>query len=156
MANLRTAFRVIVAIVLILAAGSYWGPDQDVMLIPALAPLALLAAPAVFALRRGAAAALDWFGVVTFAFFAGLMWIGYIGMLTGVPPKVASNFARAAPGFVPHFELVPFLVALAITAGWLYIVFFTSPSPLRSVARWAAGVVLIWGTFEMLWMPWAD
>jgi len=145
-----------IAIVLILAAGSYWGPDQDVMLIPALAPLALLAAPAVFALRRGAAAALDWFGVVTFAFFAGLVWIGYIGMLTGVPPKVASNFARAAPGFVPHFELVPFLVALAITAGWLYIVFFTSPSPLRSVARWAAGVVLLWASFSMLWMPWAD
>ena len=34
--------------------------------------------------------------------------------------------------------------------------FFTSPSPLRSVARWAAGVVLLWASFSMLWMPWAD
>ena len=27
---------------------------------------------------------------------------------------------------------------------------------MRSVARWAAGVVLLWGSFAMLWMPWAD
>ena len=27
---------------------------------------------------------------------------------------------------------------------------------MRSVARWAAGIVLLWGTFAMLWMPWAD
>ena len=27
---------------------------------------------------------------------------------------------------------------------------------MRSVARWASGIVLLWGTFAMLWMPWAD
>jgi hypothetical protein len=34
--------------------------------------------------------------------------------------------------------------------------FFTPYTTTRSVARWAAGVVLLWGTFAMLWMPWAD
>lgn len=145
-----------VALLAMLPGVAYWGPDQDVNLIPLLGPLALLAAQGIPTLRRGAAAALDWFGVVTFAFFAGLVWLGYIGMMTGVPPKVAANFARLAPGFEPHFRLLPFLVALALTLGWLYIVFFTAPSPLRSVTRWAAGIVLLWGTFALLWLPWAD
>jgi len=43
-----------------------------------------------------------------------------------------------------------------LAAAWLYVVFYTSFSPMRSVARWASGVVLLWGTFAMLWMPWVD
>ena len=144
------------AVLLMLAGIAFWEPAQDINLIPLLAPLALLASQGLPTLRRGAAAALDWFGVVTFAFFAGLVWLGYIAMMTGTPPRVAANFARLAPGFVPHFELLPLVVALALTLGWLYVVFFTSPSPLRSLTRWAAGIVVLWGTFATLWMPWAD
>lgn len=144
------------AAVFMFAGLVYWGPALDVNLIPLLAPLALLASQGIPTLRRGAAAALDWFGVVTFAFLAGLVWLGYVAMLTGTPPRVAANFARAAPGFEPQFQVVSFVIALALTLGWLYVVFFTSPSPLRSVARWAAGMVLLWGTFSTLWMPWAD
>jgi 4-amino-4-deoxy-L-arabinose transferase-like glycosyltransferase len=145
-----------VTIVLMVVALSYWGPAQDVNLIPALAPLVVLASQGIPTLRRGAASSLDWFGVVTFAFFAGLVWLGYIAMMTGMPPKVAANFARLAPGFVPQFQLFPLIVASLLTLGWLYLVLFTAPSPLRSVTRWAAGIVLLWGTFSMLWMPWAD
>ncbi len=139
-----------------LFGAAYLGPPQDVKLLALLAPLALLASQGVLTLRRGAAAALDWFGVITFAFFVGLIWLGYMGMMTGVPPKVAANFVRAAPGFTPEFNMFYFLFAAALTLAWFYIVLFAAPSPLRSVARWAAGVVLLWGTFAMLWMPWAD
>ena len=144
------------ALVLALPALAWWVPAEDVNMIPLLAPLALLASQGLPTLRRGAAAALDWFGVVTFAFFAGLVWLGYVAMMTGTPPRVAANFARLAPGFVPHFELLPLLIALLLTLGWLYIVFFTAPTPLRSVTRWAAGIIVLWGTFATLWMPWAD
>lgn len=144
------------AALLMIPGLAYWASPQSVSLIPLLAPLALLAAPAVHSLRRGAAAALDWFGLVTFAFFAGLVWLGYFAMMTGVPPRVANNFAKSAPGFVPEFQLGYFLVAAALTLGWFYLMFFTPYSPARSVARWAAGVVLLWGTFALLWMPWAD
>ncbi|HEY3074121.1 MAG TPA: glycosyltransferase family 39 protein [Burkholderiales bacterium] len=146
------ALTVLAMIILFIA----WGPPQDENLIPLLAPLALLAAQGIFTLRRGALAALDWFGALTFAVFAGLVWLGYIAMLTGLPAPVARNFGRIAPGFVAHLQPLAVAFALALVAAWLYIVFFTPGSPLRSLARWAGGVVLLWGTFAMLWMPWVD
>jgi hypothetical protein len=77
-------------------------------------------------------------------------------MLTGVPGPVARNFARIAPGFVMALRPLALAFAVLLAAGWLYLVFFTASSPLRSVARWAGGIVLLWGTFAALWMPWVD
>jgi 4-amino-4-deoxy-L-arabinose transferase-like glycosyltransferase len=139
-----------------IAGIAFWGPQQDVNLILLLPALALLAAQGALVLRRGAAGALDWFGVLAFGFFALLVWLGYFAMLTGLPPRLAANFFKNAPGFVLEFRLLPFVVALALIAGWLYVMLFSTRSPVRSVARWAAGIVLLWGTFAMLWMPWAD
>jgi 4-amino-4-deoxy-L-arabinose transferase-like glycosyltransferase len=144
------------SIILMFLGLALLGHTQSVTLIPILAPLVVLAVQGVPSLRRGAAAALDWFGLVTFAFFGGLVWIGYIAMMTGFPPRVARNFARNAPGFVPEFSLFYFLLAAALTGLWIYLMFFTAYSPTRSIARWAAGIVLLWGTFASLWMPWAD
>ena len=146
----------LVALVLTLGATAFAGPRQDINTIALLPPLALLAAQGIASLRRGAANALDWFGAMTFTFFAGLVWLGYAAMMTGVPPRVARNFAKTAPGFVPQFEWLPFAVACALTLAWLYLAFFTAPSPTRGPARWAAGVALLWGTFATLWLPWAD
>lgn len=144
------------ATLLMLAAHTWSGGARDVDLIPVLAPLALLGAQAVLTLRRGAAAALDWFAVLAFAFFVALLWLGYAAMMTGVPPKIANNLARAAPGFVPQFELLPFLAALALLLGWLYVALYTAPSALRAPARWATGIVLLWGTVSLLLMPWVE
>jgi hypothetical protein len=77
-------------------------------------------------------------------------------MLTGVPPRFAHNFYKVAPGFVPEFKFLPVAFALALALGWVYLVFFCTRSPMRSLLRWAAGVVLLWGTFAMLLMTWAD
>ena len=135
---------------------AFWGPPQDVNLILLLPPLALLAAQGALVLRRGAAGALDWFGVLAFGFFAFLVWLGYFAMLTGLPPRVANNFFKTAPGFALEFKVFPFVVALALILGWFYVMFYSTRSPVRSLARWAAGIVLLWGSFAMLWMPWAD
>jgi 4-amino-4-deoxy-L-arabinose transferase-like glycosyltransferase len=144
------------AALLALPAIAWAGPRQDINAIALLAPLALLGAHGVARLRRGAANLLDWFGTMTFTFFAALVWLGYIAMMTGLPPKVANNFARAAPGFVPQFEPLPFAAAVALALAWIYLAFFTAPSPTRGVTRWAAGVALLWGCFATLWLPWAD
>ncbi len=132
------------------------GPPQEVNAIALLAPLALLGAEGTALLRRGAAAALDWFGAMTFTFFAALIWLGYIALMTGVPSKMHHNLIKSAPGFEAQFAVAGFALGLALTLGWLYIAFFTAPSPMRGVTRWAAGVALLWGTFAALLMPWAD
>jgi hypothetical protein len=145
-----------VAFVLTFASFVRTGPAQDITLLVLLAPLALLGAEGVQLLRRGAAAALDWFAVMNFTFFAALIWLGYVALMTGVPPKIHDNFFRAAPGFEPQFALASLVLALVLTLGWLYVAFFTAPSPMRGVTRWAAGVTLVWGTFAALHLPWAD
>ena len=135
---------------------SWFGPAQQENLLPILAPLALLAAHGVFTLRRGAVSALDWFSVLTFGFFAALVWLGYVALLTGFPPRIEYNLMRLSPGFEPHFSLLAAAAALALLAGWLYLVFFAAASPVRSVTRWAAGVTLLWASVALLMMPWID
>src|SRR6185503_12358300 len=77
---------------------AWWGPQQDVSLIPLLAPLVMLAYLGALGLRRGAAGALDWFGVLGFGFFGLLLWFCWFSMLTGLPPRFANNFYKNAPG----------------------------------------------------------
>ena len=149
-------FAPLAAALIALPVIAFAGPQQDINTIALIAPLAFLGAQGVPALRRGAANALDWFGVMTFTFFAGLVWLGYLALLTGFPPKLMRNMLRSAPGFVPDFEPVAFFAALALTLGWLYLAFFTAPSPSRGPVRWAAGVALLWGSFATILMPWTD
>lgn len=139
-----------------LPAISFAGPQQDINTLVLIVPLVLLGARGVPQLRRGAANALDWFGVMTFAFFSGLLWLGYVAMMTGLPPKVANNMAKTSPGFVPEFAVLGLVAALVLAAGWFYLAFFSAPSPTRGPTRWAAGIALLWGTFATLLMPWAD
>ncbi len=141
---------------LILALVAYWGPPQDVHMIPLLAPLALLGCLGALNLRRGAAGAFDWFAVLGFGFFGALLWFCYFAMMTNVPARFANNFYRTAPAFTPEFRVLFVGFALLLAAAWVYLVFYTTRSPMRSLLRWAAGIVLLWGTGAALLMPWAD
>ncbi|MGB3934429.1 MAG: hypothetical protein WBL29_01820, partial [Burkholderiales bacterium] len=149
-------FLPLVATLLGVLAIAWAGPQQDINTMALLPPLALLGAHGVARLRRGAANMLDWFGVMTFGFFAFLIWLGYFAIQTGLPARLAKNFTKMAPGFDAQFGLLAFLVAFALTLAWLYLVFFTAPAPTRGVTRWAAGLTLLWGGFATLWLPWAD
>ena len=139
-----------------LAAIGFWGPRQDVNLLMRLPPLALLAAQGALVLRRGAAGALDYFSVLGFGIFTFVVWFSYAAALLNMPPRWANNFYKSAPGFVFEFKPAWFLIALVLLAIWLYVTFRSTRSPVRSVARWAAGIVLLWGTFSVLLMPWVD
>jgi hypothetical protein len=145
-----------VATLLMFIGFAFWGPAEDVDLILFLPALALLAVQAIFVMRRGAVGALDWFGVLVFAFFALAVWFCYFVLMTGLPAPVARNLERIAPGYVGQFSIVAVLFALAVAGGWLYLIFCTERGPTRSLARWAGGIVLLWGTAAMLLMPWVD
>jgi 4-amino-4-deoxy-L-arabinose transferase-like glycosyltransferase len=144
------------ALAAMLVLFSIFGATEDVDLLLFLGPLALLAAHAIFIMRRGAGGALDWFGVLAFGFFTLALWFFYFVQQVGLPTPVARNLERIAPGYVPQFSILAVLVALALACAWLYLIFFTERDATRSLARWAGGIVLLWGTAAMLMMPWVD
>ncbi|MBI5785924.1 MAG: hypothetical protein HZA64_10740 [Rhodocyclales bacterium] len=125
-------------------------------LLPLIPPLVLLAAAGTIRLRRGAANAWDWFGMMTLTIAAALVWLGFSAMHAGWPPKIAANIAKLEPGFVAQFSLLAALAGLAATAGWLAALLRLPRSPWRVVSRWAAGVTVAWVLLVALWMPWID
>ena len=125
-------------------------------LMPALVPITLLAAAGAGRLRRGAANAFDWFGMMTFTLIAALIWLGGIAMLTGEPARVAKNFSKPAPGFVAEVSTVAIVLAIAATVGWIAVMLRTPRSPWRAAARWSVGLTTIWVLLVTLWLPWID
>lgn len=129
---------------------------RSVNALPLLAPLVLLATPAVATLRRGAANAYDWFAMMTFTLFAALIWLGWVAMLTGWPPRLARHFVKLEPGFTLQFSLPAFVAALVLTLAWLWLIFASPRSPERGNVHWAAGVTLMWCLVMALWLPWIE
>lgn len=129
---------------------------QDLFALPMLLPLTLLATAALGTLRRGAANALDWFSIMTFALIAILMWAGWVGLLVDNEAKVTKLLKDFQPDFVPEFHDLTFWVAVVVSILWIILVWRVGRSVRRSVINWAAGVTLIWMLAMTLWLPWLD
>ena len=144
-------------LVLTLVAVCRFRPAQDINALVLLPPLALLGARGVAQLRRGAAAALDWFGIMTFSFVPGpdLPWLWFREWISA--SAAANNFVKNATGSSCAFRSDTLLQAPpAFTLGWIYLLARTPRGATRGVLRCAAGVALVWGLFATLIMPWAD
>ena len=129
---------------------------KEVYALPLLLPLALLAAAALGTLRRGAANALDWFGIMTFGFIAILMWWGWAGLLLDNRAKITRWLKDYQPGFEPAFHAPYFWVALIATVLWVVLVWRVGRSMRRAVVNWASGIILLWVLAMTLWLPWLD
>lgn len=121
-----------------------------------LPPLVLLAVPAVSSLRRGAANAFDWFGMMTFTLFAAVVWIVWSAMVFGWPERLARQVVRLEPGFVGHINLAAGVFAALATVLWFWLIITSPRSPMRGIMHWMAGLTLFWVLIAMLWMPWVD
>ncbi|WP_153109010.1 ArnT family glycosyltransferase [Propionivibrio limicola] len=131
----------------------------DVRSAPALLllpPLILLTVPGIASLRRGAANAFDWFSMMTFSLFAGVVWIGWSAMAFGWPERLARQAVRLEPGFIGRFDLYAFVFAGAATAVWFWLILTSPRSPFRGITHWMAGLTLFWLLLVALWMPWID
>jgi 4-amino-4-deoxy-L-arabinose transferase-like glycosyltransferase len=129
---------------------------SESVLLPLLPPLALIAAPGVSQLRRGAAAMLDWFGRMTFTLGVVGVWLGYCAMQTGWPPKIANNFAKLEPGFRASFEPLPFAVAVGATLLWVVAIARSERTVLRGITHWCYGITVNWILVMTLILPWID
>jgi 4-amino-4-deoxy-L-arabinose transferase-like glycosyltransferase len=125
--------------------------------MPMLIPIVLLATMALPRVRRGAANALDRFGIITFGFFAIILWWGWAGLLiTGNNSRLTRWLKEYQSEYVPTFDLVAFSIALAVTLLWVLLVWRVGRSIRRSVINWASGVTLLWLLSMTLWLPWLD
>jgi len=131
------------------------GPDRTLGLFPALIPLILFASAGAEGLRRGASNAFDWFAALTFTLIAALVWVGASALEFGLPPGIARNFAKLAPGHDGDIGWLALLAAVSATLAWLWI-WRLPRAPWRSSLRWASGVTMMWILVTTLWIDWID
>jgi hypothetical protein len=135
-------------------------PNPDRALLLALPALAALAAFALPTFERSVSALIDWFTLLFFSTAALVIWVIWISLQTGVPPKPAANVARLAPGFEPSFGLLPFCVALVATIAWLSLVRWRTKrnrhAIWKSLVLPAGGTALAWLLVMTLWLPVLD
>ncbi len=124
--------------------------------MPLLVPLVLLGVAELDTLPRGAASALDWFGVTTFALLALLLWLGFVAAMTGSPEAVAAWLQREVPGFDYPFRFIPFALAALLTCIWTVVVARSLRTTRRAVVNWSAGITMVWMLAMMLGLPVID
>lgn len=129
-------------------------------LLLGLPPLAALAAFALPTLRRSVASLIDWFTLLFFTSCAIIIWLIWVAMQTGVPRPMANNVAKLAPGFEPSFSALAFVLALAGTLAWAWLVKWRTGQ--QRAAIWkslilpAGGATLCWLLLMTLWLPVLD
>ena len=146
----------LVGLGVMLATLSFVPNIREVFAMPMLLPMTLLAAASLSTLKRGAANALDWFGIMTFALLAILLWWGWTGLLLNNNAKITELLKEFQPGFEPSVQTAPFVIAIAATVLWVFVVWRVGRSMRRAVVNWAAGITLIWLLAMTLWLPWLD
>ncbi len=135
-------------------------PAADRSLLLSLPPLAALAAFALPTLKRSVASLIDWFTLIFFTSCGIIIWVVWIAMQTGMPRQPAANVARLAPGFEPSFSWLAFMVALAATLAWTWLVKWRAGA--HRAAIWkslvlpAGGATLCWLLLMTLWLPLLD
>ena len=148
------------AFVVVLTISALVTPSADRGLLLALPALAILAAFALPTLQRSVSALVDWFTLLFFSTCGLLIWIIWIAVQTGVPRQPAANVARLAPGYVPEFQIAPFLIAALASAAWLALVRWRTgrhrAAIWKSLALPAGGAVWCWILLMTLWLPMLD
>ncbi|MET0518783.1 MAG: hypothetical protein ABW005_08115, partial [Burkholderiaceae bacterium] len=136
------------ATALVPIAASVLMDAADRALLLALPVMAVLAAFALPTLRRGIAAAMDWFSVFFFSAGALFLWVYYVSMQLGWPTQPLANIRKLARGFEPSFSPLALLIALLGTAAWLGLVRWRTSrhqhALWKSLVLPAGGVALIW------------
>ena len=124
--------------------------------LPLLAPFVLLGAAGVPGLRRGAANAFDWFGIMTFTVIGVTACLAWSAMVTAWPPGLARQLVKLSPGFKLSFTWWPILLAGTILLLWLLAMWFMPKSRVRGAANWALGMVMMWCLTVVLLLPWFE
>jgi len=155
--ELRTDLQLpLLAFVAFFVVAAFFADPREANALPLLLPLAILGVCDLESLPRGAASALDWFGMTTFFLFAALIWVGWFAALTGQPELAAAELQRSVPGFQYTFRFVPFAFASLLTLIWIVVVARSLRSNRRALVNWASGITMVWMLVMTLGVPVVD
>ena len=130
--------------------------DRGIYALPLLLPLAALAGGSIETLRRGAASALDWFGLILFGFMGFFIWLGWIAMMWGWPAKLAERMHKLSGVDIAVLSWPGLITALIVTTIWLIVIHNPRRSNRSAVTDWAVGMTMAWSLLMTLWLPWID
>lgn len=130
--------------------------SKDINALPLLLPLVALGAGSVEHLKRGAAAALNWFGITLFGLIGFLIWLGWTAMLTGYPAKIKERMQFLSGENTIHLNWISLSIALAVTLIWIFTCVRAKQSNKSTVTNWAVGMTFGWGLLMTLWLPLID
>ena len=127
----------------------------DVDALTLLIPLVAMAGGSSETLKRGAAGALNWFGLMLFGLMGLLIWLGWIAITTGHPAKLAARMHFLSGLDQLHISIPALILAVTATAIWL-ITIRNKRSNRAAVTDWAVGVTMAWSLLMALWLPMLD
>ncbi len=129
---------------------------REILALPLLAPLGLLAVPRITTVSRSGQYAFFWFSIAFFLFFVAAIWFYWAAIEFGIPERVARHMARMEPGYEPVLSIPLMIVAGALTAAWVVFMFNVRRSAERPLLAWAAGSTAFWGVLMTLMIAFVD
>lgn len=130
--------------------------DREIYALPLLIPLTALAGGSVETLKRGAASALNWFGLTLFGLLGFVIWLGWFAMMTGKPARLKARMIFLSGSQVSDFNLFAFAIGLIVTFVWIVVIFRSQHTNRSSVTNWAIGMTMTWTLLMALWLPWIN
>jgi len=120
-----------------------------------LIPMVALASGSVEKLKRGAAGALNWFGLVLFALIGILIWLGWIAVNFGWPAKLNERMLFLSGISNYQSGTISLFIAIFATIVWIATV-NAKRSNRAAVTDWAVGITMAWSLLMTLWLPFLD
>ena len=133
-----------------------FGYKNEVFALPLLVPLTIMAGGCIESLKRGTASALNWFGLILFGLISGLIWLGWISMMTGNPAKLKERLLFLSGLVKLPFSLIAFISALVVSLIWLLAILRSQHSNRSGATNWAIGMTAVWTLLMTLWLPMID
>jgi 4-amino-4-deoxy-L-arabinose transferase-like glycosyltransferase len=135
---------------------SSYTTKNQALLMPFLIPLSTIAAGSIESLRRGAAGALNWFGIILFSTILFLIWLGWNAMLTGFPQKTYERMQFLAQTNESHFNIFLLVIAILLTLIWIFSMIKTRITNRSCTTNWSIGLTVSWALLMALWLPWIN